>query len=87
MEVSHYQHLRECELEAALAESRAEIASGRFVVESPAQHVARLQAMIADEAATGTVLAPAPAIQTRGRRTPTAAPNITPAKVAKRQAR
>ena len=47
MELAQYQHLRECELEAALAESRADIAAGRFVVESPARHVARLQTMIA----------------------------------------
>jgi hypothetical protein len=47
MELAQYQRLRECELEAALAESRADIAAGRFVVESPARHVARLQAMIA----------------------------------------
>jgi len=52
MEVGHYQHLRECELEAALTESRAEIAAGRFVVESAAEHVARLQAMVAGGAAT-----------------------------------
>lgn len=47
MELAQYQRLRECELEAALAESRADIAAGRFVVESPARHVARLQTMIA----------------------------------------
>lgn len=47
MELTQYQRLRECELEAALAESRADIAAGRFVVESPARHVARLQSMIA----------------------------------------
>ena len=47
MELAQYQHLRECELEAALAQSRAEIAAGRFVVESPAEHVARVQALIA----------------------------------------
>jgi len=47
MDLAHYQHLRECELEAALAESRADIAAGRFVVESAEQHVARLQAQIA----------------------------------------
>lgn len=49
MDLAHYQHLRECELEAALAESRADIAAGRFVVESAEQHVARLQAAIAAE--------------------------------------
>lgn len=49
MDLAHYQHLRECELEAVLAESRADIAAGRFVVESPARHVARLQALMAGE--------------------------------------
>ena len=47
MELSQYQHLRECELEAALAQSRADIEAGRFTAESPAEHVARLQAMVA----------------------------------------
>jgi hypothetical protein len=78
MEVAHYQHLRECELEAAVAESRADIDAGRFVVESPAQHVARLQAMISSEAKTGT--APPPATKTRARRPSAKAPS----KVAKR---
>jgi hypothetical protein len=49
MELAHYQHLRECELEAALAESRADIAAGRFVAESPEEHLARVQALIAEE--------------------------------------
>ncbi len=47
MGLAHYQHLRECELEAALAESRADIAAGRFVVEPPAEHVRRVKAMVA----------------------------------------
>jgi hypothetical protein len=51
MELAHYQHLRECELEAALAESRADIAAGRFVAESAAEHLARVQAMLAADAA------------------------------------
>jgi len=51
MDIAHYQHLRECELEAALAESRADMAAGRFVSESAAAHVARLQALIARESA------------------------------------
>ena len=55
MELAHYQHLRECELEAALAESRADIAAGRFVVESPAEHVARSLAMIAADVMTASV--------------------------------
>ncbi len=51
MEMAHYQHLRECELESALAESRADIAAGRFVTESAADHVARLKKMNAEAAA------------------------------------
>jgi hypothetical protein len=51
MDLAHYQHLRECELEAALAESRADVAAGRYVSESPQAHLARLQAMIANDAA------------------------------------
>lgn len=44
MELAHYHYLRECELEAALAESRADLAAGRFVEESPEAHLARLEA-------------------------------------------
>ncbi|MDO9011655.1 MAG: type II toxin-antitoxin system Phd/YefM family antitoxin [Gallionella sp.] len=42
MEIAQYNYLRECELEAALAETRADVAAGRFVQESPATHLARL---------------------------------------------
>jgi PHD/YefM family antitoxin component YafN of YafNO toxin-antitoxin module len=45
MDVEHYQYLRECELTAALAESNADIAAGRFVKESAEQHLARLESM------------------------------------------
>jgi len=41
MEIAQYHYLRECELEAALAETRADLAAGRFVQESPEEHVAR----------------------------------------------
>jgi mRNA-degrading endonuclease YafQ of YafQ-DinJ toxin-antitoxin module len=34
MDIAHYHYLRECELEAALAETRADLAAGRFVQES-----------------------------------------------------
>ena len=51
MELAQYQHLRECELEAALAESRADIVAGRYVVESAAAHVGRVQALVAGEIA------------------------------------
>jgi hypothetical protein len=47
MDVAHYHYLRECELDAALAQSHADVAAGRFVVESAAAHMARLEAMLA----------------------------------------
>jgi non-homologous end joining protein Ku len=43
MEQEHYLYLRECELEAALAESRADLAAGRFVKETVAEHIKRLK--------------------------------------------
>jgi PHD/YefM family antitoxin component YafN of YafNO toxin-antitoxin module len=45
MDLDHYHYLRECELEAALAETRADLAAGRAVVESPEAHLARLDAL------------------------------------------
>lgn len=42
MEIAHYHYLRECELAAALAESQADLAAGRFVRESVDAHMARL---------------------------------------------
>ena len=42
MEIAQYNYLRECELEAALAETRADMAAGRFVQESAEAHLARL---------------------------------------------
>jgi len=42
MDMAHYHHLRECELEAALTQTRADVAAGRFVQESPEAHLARL---------------------------------------------
>ena len=47
MDLAHYHYLRECELDAALAQSQADVAAGRFVVESAAAHMARLEAMLA----------------------------------------
>jgi PHD/YefM family antitoxin component YafN of YafNO toxin-antitoxin module len=43
MEIEQYHYLRECELEAALAETRADIKAGCFVKESPAAHVKRVK--------------------------------------------
>lgn len=47
MDVAHYHYLRECELDAALAQSQADLAAGRFVTESAQAHAARLEAMLA----------------------------------------
>ena len=47
MDVAHYHYLRECELDAALAQSRADVAAGRAVVETTEQHMARLEGMLA----------------------------------------
>jgi prevent-host-death family protein len=47
MSIEHYHYLRECELEAALAESRGDLAAGRFVKESPAAHLARIERELA----------------------------------------
>jgi PHD/YefM family antitoxin component YafN of YafNO toxin-antitoxin module len=43
MDIAQYHYLRECELEAALAETRADLAAGRFVQESPEDHLARIK--------------------------------------------
>lgn len=79
MELAHYHHLRECELEAALAESRADIAAGRFVAESPSEHVARVQALIAADRMTQAK----PTARAKARRPPAGAP----LKTARRQVR
>lgn len=40
--IERYQHLRDCELVVALADSRADFDVGRFVQESVAQHLKRI---------------------------------------------
>ncbi|MBK9615217.1 MAG: type II toxin-antitoxin system Phd/YefM family antitoxin [Uliginosibacterium sp.] len=45
MDLAHYHHLRECELEAALAETRADLAAGRAIEESAEAHLKRLDAL------------------------------------------
>jgi hypothetical protein len=72
MHLAQYQHLRECELEAALAESRADMAAGRFVAETAQAHVARVQAQIASEAGV-----PAKASARRARATKAAQPGTS----------
>lgn len=47
MSRERYAHLRECELEAALAESRADLDAGRFVKESVDRHVKRVAKLAA----------------------------------------
>ena len=63
MELAQYQYLRECELEAALAQTKAEVAAGQYVIESAEAHVARMQARLeADQQApplSGTKRRPA----------------------------
>ncbi len=49
MDVAHYHYLRECELDAALAQSQADMAAGRYVVESVPQHMARLEALLTSD--------------------------------------
>ena len=55
MDMAHYHYLRECELEAALVQSRADIASGRFVQETAAEHAARLEALLLSERSDSSV--------------------------------
>lgn len=50
MDMAHYHYLRECELEAALAQSRADLTAGRVVAESAAAHMARLEGMLTQPA-------------------------------------
>lgn len=43
MDMDHYHYLRECELESALAQTRADLADGRFVKGSAEDHLIRLK--------------------------------------------
>ena len=45
MDIAHYHYLRECELDAALAQTRSDLAAGRFIQESPGAHLARLDTL------------------------------------------
>ena len=45
MNLDQYSHLRKSELEAAFHETRKDLAEGRFVTESPADHLKRIEAM------------------------------------------
>ena len=46
MEVAQYHYLRECELDAALAQSRSDAAAGRHLAESAQAHMARLASLL-----------------------------------------
>ena len=46
MEVAQYHYLRECELDAALAQSRSDEAAGRYIAESVKAHMDRLDALL-----------------------------------------
>lgn len=46
VDIEHYQYLRECELSAAIIESKADINAERFVEESAEAHLARLESMV-----------------------------------------
>lgn len=43
MPIEQFNYLRECELEAALAQTKADLAEGRFVASSPEAHLDRLK--------------------------------------------
>jgi PHD/YefM family antitoxin component YafN of YafNO toxin-antitoxin module len=45
MSLAQYQHLRECELEAALVEAKADVEAGRIVKESVEAHLAQLDSL------------------------------------------
>ena len=55
MEVAQYHSLRECELEAALAQSRADMSAGRAVQETAQAHRDRMGAMPHTESPTAGV--------------------------------
>ncbi|WP_129125802.1 type II toxin-antitoxin system Phd/YefM family antitoxin [Geomonas oryzae] len=43
MHLDHFLYLKECELEAALAQNKEDIAAGRFVISSTEEHLKRLK--------------------------------------------
>ena len=42
MDMAHYNHLRECELDMALNEAKADYKAGKYTVESVEKHVKRI---------------------------------------------
>ena len=49
MEMAQYHYLRECELEAAVVQSRSDLAAGRSIQETAEAHMRRLEAVLAAE--------------------------------------
>lgn len=49
MDIAHFDYLRERELQAAWAESRADVAAGRYRRESAEDHMARLSGELSDD--------------------------------------
>ncbi len=43
MNMEHYNYLRECELEAAVHQARADVEAGNYVVESVSDHIKRIR--------------------------------------------
>jgi hypothetical protein len=48
MDIAHYDFLRECEIAAAWAQTRADLAAGRYRRESADDHMARIESELAD---------------------------------------
>lgn len=48
MDIAHYDFLRECELVAAWAQTRADLAAGRYRSETADAHMARVQDELTD---------------------------------------
>ena len=42
MDMQHYNYLRDCELDAALHETKSDCQSGKFVTESVKKHITRI---------------------------------------------
>ncbi len=54
MDMAQYHHLRECELEAALAQSKDDLATGRTAKETAAEHMAHMERLLTEDAGTKT---------------------------------
>ena len=52
MGMAQYHHLRECELDAALAQSQADLTAGRAVQETAAEHMTRLERLLTNAGAS-----------------------------------